>query len=330
MSFLRRVRRFFVGCENWRPRPGLRAQTVTFHKARIVVRCYYAALLFLAAETTQDWTVHLGRRDALPLWPVWWLHAVPLRAGMLGILAGYLVAAFLGVVFANRRWARTLAFLGLLEFVALDNSFGKINHNQHLWVLTAFCLVFLPDISARVASRTERQRYLMVFWACQAITLLTYTMSGVGKVAGAIYQLSAGQNNILMPTGLAEIIANRLLQTDSTSWLGPWFIAHPWFGWPLGLVSVYLEFFAIWVAFRPALQRWWAAGLILFHIGVFLTMRISFSPAVLLVGLLFFASPFRREEDGGWRTVKQLPLLSWMWRNAFPHLLRTIASVRSL
>ncbi len=69
---------------------------------------------------------------------------MPLRAGVLGILTGYLATTFLGAVFSHRRWARLLAFLGLLEFVALENSFGKINHAHHLWVLTAFLLVFLP------------------------------------------------------------------------------------------------------------------------------------------------------------------------------------------
>jgi len=330
VSFTRRARRFFRGHEFRSSLSALRGQTASFRAARIVVRCYYAVVLFFAATTMQDWSGYLDRREALPLWPVWWLHAVPLQAGMLGILAGYLVAAFLGAVFSDRRWARVLAFVGPLEFVALDNSFGKINHNYHLWVLTAFGLVFLPDIGARAATRTERQRYVTVFWACQAIVLLTYTMSGVGKVAGAIYQLCAGQNNILMPTGLAAIVADRLLQTNSTSWLGPWFVAHPWFGWPLGLASIYVELFSFWVAFRPSLHRWWAAGLILFHIGVYLLMRISFSPAVLLVGVLFLASPFRCEGESGWRAAEQLPLFGWVWRKAFPRLLRTTMSVRSL
>ena len=77
-----------------------------------------------------------------------------------------LAAAFLGAVFPDRRWARTLVFVGLLEFVALDNSFGKINHNHHLWVLTAFLLVFLPDAPARTANRATRQRFAIICWSC--------------------------------------------------------------------------------------------------------------------------------------------------------------------
>jgi hypothetical protein len=320
MSFSRQARRFFGPHDHPSAPRALCRQTESFHGARIVVRCYYVVVLFFAAAMIRDWSGYLERPEVLALWPVWWLDAASLRAGMLGILGGYLAAAFLGAVFPDRRWARILVFVGLLESVALENSFGKINHNYHLWVLTAFLLVFLPDTSALTADRATRQRFVIVFWSCQAMVLLTYTMSGVGKAAGAIYQLFAGQNNLLMPTGCASIVANRLLQTNSRSWLGPWLIAHPWFGWPLMLVCVYLELFAFWAAFRPALHRWWAAGLILFHVGVYLVMSIAFSPAVMLVGLLFLASPFRGEEQIRGAVAKQLPLLSWFPRRGFRSL----------
>ena len=320
MSISRCARRFFGLHDHPSSPRALYRQTESFHGARIVVRCYYVVVLFFAAATLHDWSGYLDRREVLTLWPVWWLEAVPLRVGMLGILGGYLATAFLGAVFPDRRWARTLVFVGLLEFVALDNSFGKINHNHHLWVLTAFLLVFLPDAPARTANRATRQRFAIIFWSCQAIVLLTYTMSGVGKVAGAAYQLFTGQNNILMPAGCASIIANRLLQTNSSSWLGPWLIAHPWFGWPLKLATVYLELFAFWAAFRPSLQRWWAAALILFHVGMYLVMSIAFSPAVMLVGLLFLASPFRGEEPSCAVVIKQLPVLSRLARKVFRSL----------
>ena len=86
------------------------------------------------------------------------------------------------------------------------------------------------------------------------------------------------------------------------------------------LACVYLELFAFWAAFRPSLHRWWAAGLILFHVGVYLLMSIAFSQAVLLVGLLFLASPFRGEEPVRGVVVKQLPVLSWLLRKAFRSL----------
>jgi hypothetical protein len=320
MILLRSVRRFFAGGNRPSSRRALARQTEAFQTARVVVRCYYAGLLFLAATTMDNWPSYLDRAEALPLWPVRWFCLVPLHAGVLGILTGYLVTSLVGAVFSHRRWARSLAILGLLEFVAMENSFGKINHAHHLWVLTAFLLVFLPDVTDAATDRATRQRFLTVFWACQAITLLTYTMSGIGKVVCAVYQVCAGQNNILMPSGLATLVASRLLQTSSTSWLGPWLVAHPWFGWPLGLASIYLEFFAFWVAFRPALFRSWAAGLILFHIMVFLCMAIGFMPVVLLLGLLFLATARCPEKWSALDAARQLPALSLVLRRSLRSL----------
>jgi hypothetical protein len=320
MTLLRRVRRFFSS-DAQPTRPGaLRRQTVSFHGAQIVMRCYYAAILFFAVATLHDGAAYLDRREILALWPVSWLNGVPLRFGILGILVGYVTVAFLGAIFPAKRWARALVFVGLLEFAALDNSFGKISHNYHLWVLTAFWLIFLPKMPTCATDRATRQRFLLVFWSCQAIVLLTYTMSGVGKIDGAIYQICAGQNNLFMPTGVATIVADRLLQTNSNSWLGPWLLAHPWFGWPLGLAAMYLELFAFWAAFRPILKRWWAAGLILFHIGVYLLMGITFNQTVLLVGLLFLTAPLYEREQGGGAIMKQLPLLGWAFRKPFRSL----------
>lgn len=320
MTFLRRTRRFFAADDQPVSRGALRRQTESFHAARIVVRCYYAAILFFAVATLHDGAAYLDRRETVALWPVGWLNAVPLRTGILAILVGYLAAAFLGAIFPARRWARALAFIGLLEFAALDNSFGKISHNYHLWVLTAFWLIFLPKAPARMADRVTRQHFLLIFWICQAIVLLTYTMSGLGKIGGAIYQFCAGQNNLFMPTGVTSIVADRLLQTNSSSWLGPWLLAHPWFGWPLGLAAMYLELFAFWAAFRPTLQRWWAAGLILFHIGVYLLMSITFPQTVLLVGLLLLTTPLYADEQDGRAIAKQLPLLGWAFHKPFRSL----------
>jgi hypothetical protein len=320
MTLVRRARRFFSSDNEPALRGAVGRQTEAFHAARIVVRCYYAVVLFFAVGTLRDWSVYLDRRETLALWPVGWLNVVPLRAGILGILMAYLGAAFLGAIFPARRWARTLVFAGLLEFAALDNSFGKISHNYHLWVLTAFLLVFLPRGVSRTADRTTRQRFSLIFWSCQAIVLLTYTMSGVGKIGGAIYQLWAGQNNLFAPTGLASIVADRLLQTNSSSWLGPWLLAHSWFGWPLGLVALYLELFAFWAAFRPALQRWWATGLIVFHIGVYLLLGITFNQTVLLVGLLFFTTPLCGAEQRSQVILQQFPLLGRFLRKPFRSL----------
>ena len=60
--------------------------------------------------------------------------------------------------------------------------------------------------------------------------------------------------------------------------------------------------------------------MILFHVGVYLVMSIAFSPTVMLVGLLFLASPFRGEEPSCAVVIKQLPVLSRLARKVFRSL----------
>ena len=150
-------------------------------------------------------------------------------------------------------------------------------------------------------TRALRQGTLLVFWLCAAAVLLTYTMSGLGKLAGAVYQFVRLEPNAFAPGALGAHIAQRLLQTDSHSLLGAWIIEHPWLTWPAMPFAVYLELFSFVIAFRPALARVWAVALVVFHVGNYFTMTIAFPPSCFLLALFFFRSPF----DPGrasWRT----------------------------
>jgi len=306
----RRLRRFFQSRSIVETRDVFQMQTRAFEYARLLVRCYYAVLLYFAAAPLPDWEGIMGRTPPAPLWPVAWLRYMDLRTGITLILSLYLVGTLAGVMLTEKRWARALAFVGLFEFEAFNYSFGRIGHSMHAWVLTAFLLIFLPNASERVArpTRVVRQRFLTVFWACQAVVMLVYSMAGLGKVLGAAYQFSVGQMNTFTPNALAAIVANRLIETNSRSLLGPWLIDHPVFGWPLMLADIYLQVFSFRITFRPSLHKLWAFGLILFHIGSVLLLTISFAPSILLLALLFVCSPFRSPRETWRRSTADLPL----------------------
>jgi hypothetical protein len=290
-------------------------QSRAFIHAGWLVRIYYAVLLFFPVALLPDWPNLLGRATLVPLWPVVWLPLVHLPNGILAILILYLGGALLGAIFPTKRWARVLAFLGLFEFSAFENSFGKINHSMHLWVLTAFLLIFLPQIrQLHETSRNLRQRFLIIFWGCQAILLLAYSMSGLGKLLGGFYQVFAGQTHIFLPCAFAIVVGERLEQTASVSLLGPWLVAHPLAGWPFMIADLYLQLFSFWAAFRSTLHRFWAIGLILFHIGSYLFLAINFAPMALLVAILLLNSPFVRATDDWRQTLRDLPLLGVFFR----------------
>ena len=299
-------------------RGAIRAQAARFALAAGLVRGFYALSLFVVVDALPE----LVRQSVPPrsflLWPVAWLRWVQPAAAGPGIivtllLLGTAVAAFV----PQRRWARALAALGWLEFVALNNSAVKIGHSQHLLVVVSAVLVFLPagwHLPAAAATRMLRQRTLLVFWTAQAALLLTYSLSGLGKFAGAFYQLTRGETGAFSPNALAYHVAERLLQTASVSVLGEWLIDYPLLGWPGMLFTVYLQCTALAVAFRPSLQRWWAAGLAAFHVVSFFTMTINFPQNVFLLALLFFHSPFAPAEPPPLaRLLGETPLVGPLW-----------------
>jgi hypothetical protein len=143
-------------------------------------------------------------------------------------------------------------------------------------------------------------------------------MSGLGKIAGAIYQSSAGQSSAFTHGALAVITANRLVETNSQSLFGPWLIEHPAMGDLLLWGDIYLQFFSFWVAFRPSLHKVWALALILFHLASYLFLTISFAPNALLLALLFFNSPFARETENWRDALADLPLFGRLFSRICP------------
>ena len=138
---------------------------------------HYSYAVFLRLPR---WRALAQARELDSLWPVAWAPAVGVELSVHAIMATLLVGALCGAVLPHRWPARLAAFAGFFLYVALENSFGKINHAAHVWLLCAFMLVFLPDATrgAAAVSRVSRQRYLNAFWSAQALMLLTYSMAG--------------------------------------------------------------------------------------------------------------------------------------------------------
>ena len=301
------------------PRPFHR-QTRAFHSAEILVRAFYACLLFFAANGMGSWEGIANRGAFDLLWPVAWLAWTNPHMGACLIFSLYL-ASTLAAAFAPRsRWVRLAAFAGFFEYLALYYSTGKIGHSMHAWLLISFLLIFLPGAWAgpTLLNRRERQAFLLVFGTAQAFFLLTYSMAGLGKVAGAVYQAIAGEVTCFHPQAFALHAAERLLETNSSSALGGWFIHHPLAGWPLMVGGVYLQFFSFLVFFRPPLVRLWALGLAVFHLLSFFILTINFPASVLLLALFLFHSPFLSRGYSWRETLKALPLFGPLFRRLPP------------
>jgi hypothetical protein len=284
------------------------------------IRLYYFAFLYICVSTLPLWNEYRARPAIAPQWPVKWLPlvvgsgAASLPQALTGLEMAFLLCSGLAAVAAGSRLARVLASLGLLEFMAVDNSYGQITHYWHAWFLSSLVLILLPRGWQNAEHDLDRLRQvLFVLWGAQAMVLLSYSMSGLWKLVFGLGQLSFGLANTFSPTALARHTIEQFLESGAMGVLGPWLIAHPWAGWPLFLGALYLELFAFYAAFRPSLLLPWGLGLIIFHTMVYLTMAINFSYAALLLVILVVSSPFRPLHVRWFAVAADLPLFGWCW-----------------
>ena len=281
-----------------------------FNRARALISAYYAVLLYFAVNNLYSWPGYLASSNLSPRWAVFWLRYVDTTTGISWILWIHLLGGLVGIALSGARWARIFVFVSLLEFLSFKYSFGSINHGDHLTILIAFVLIFLPSgWRSSLPGRHQRAATLLVFSGCQALIMLTYSMSGMWKIGGVVRQMVKGEVHALAPQGLAQQVAAKLLSVDFTSVLGPWLIDHYYVGWPLMIATLYLEIFALWSVFRPSTHRLWGLGLILFHTSSQLILGIGFSENCLWLALFFVLSPFRPRRLVWRRVLRDLPLL---------------------
>ena len=283
------------------------------------MRAFYAASLLWITRSMSGWPGLLQVDAADPQWPARWLDAVGLERGIPLILIGYVLAGIVVAILPQWRPARLAYFLLLLQYMALENGFGKINHGLHAWLFVSGLLVLLP--SRRWPSRrsiAERHYFLSVFVACQLMVLFFYTLTGLWKVFYNVEALiNPAHTSSLHFSGFSRILASRILETNQDTLLGEIVVRNEIVGWALFNATMYLEGASVLIAFRPRLHRPWGFGLILVHMGTQLTMGFTFPENILLVGLLLVCSPIAPDRMSINEAVLDLPgihLLSRRWK----------------
>jgi hypothetical protein len=99
----------------------------SFIHAQVLVRCFYAAMLYVALTQLQRWQLFEQLSPLNTLWPVSWVLWVPWQTALYSVLGLFVVGAALALIFTERRWARALAFLGCFQFYALYYSLNAIS-----------------------------------------------------------------------------------------------------------------------------------------------------------------------------------------------------------
>ncbi|MEM6883780.1 MAG: hypothetical protein AAF571_02020 [Verrucomicrobiota bacterium] len=289
-------------------------------RCQMLVRAFYAFLTFKIMFEQDLWLSFMGRDSMEPLWPVWWMGSgSPSDLHVQLILYANLAAAILVLILPQFRALRIFCFLAFLQYVAFRNSFGKINHWGHLLLFTSFLFIFLPSGWHKLKpTRNAKAATSMIIGSCIAVILVTYTMSGLGKIIVGVMQASQGQPNSFSPDSLARHIADRMLETNQDSAFGDIIVNMPLLGWPMMMATIYFQLASVFVIFRPELHRFWGAIHLLFHAGVYLTMTISFNNSVFMLSLFLLASPFAPDSTCPFGTLTRLPLIGRLFLKIFP------------
>ena len=282
-----------------------------FFTAQILVRVFYFFLLYSSIILFQQWDYSLGLKSQISfIPPIAWIPLVGFPAALAIVKISFITISLLASLVPQWRWVRILAFVAVLEYVSLYYSVLYLDVDWYTFILTAFFLIFLPDNWGKPLEipKIERQKFLLVFWGVQAINLLTYTMSGIGKVLAFINQVIVKEVNILEPQASALITADRLITTHRNTPLGGFIIDNYFLVWPFFLATIYLLIVSIFIAFKPSLHRLWGLGLILFHINNYLVIDIGFNAHIFLAALLFLLSPFAPRTFQLKQTLHDLPM----------------------
>jgi hypothetical protein len=235
-----------------------------------------------------------------------WLSGDIFPAAVFVATACSVVGAVVSAVYPGLRTARALFFVGHLLLVAVEYDLrGKIDHSEHTTVWVAFVFIFLPSFRRAAEDDQVRRAFNRIMWTAGAAVLLTYTLAGINKVGAGIGDLLGGRPSWLAPDGLVYVIANA---RPAAGWfLSDFLIGHPWLTYGVQLGVLYLEGFALVVAFRPRLLRPWGLALLGMHLAIKASMGISFSNSIIPLMLFVVGSPFATQ-GGAIRTLQDLPL----------------------
>lgn len=286
-----------------------------FEKAKSLIPFFYYFLFFIAFSHLEglNHTIAEGAAGFSPRFPLFWAPYLDYGVVVTVIFLSWTCTALIASIFPYARSARVLAFVGFFEYHAFLSSFGNPHHQWDHWLWIALILIFLPTLT-REPTPDTRRTFSLVFWGAQAFLLLTYSMAGIGKLIYAFIQFSQGQAHAFSIDAAALYAATQLNLMHETVPLANIIISYPWLAWLPFLLILELQTFALLAAFRPQLHRMWGLGLILFHLGTFLTMRAVFTAPSALLLLLLVASPFAPEKEKWADVLDSIPIFGPLFR----------------
>lgn len=267
-------------------------------RARLVVSFFYLLVFVTSMQTFgvfsafPAWDLLLSLKDLFdPIWSVKW---IPLNHWELVIRA--LLLLFLGfsvlclILWERSRLVRIGLFLSMFFYLSVVSSFGKIDHFMHIMTLASFFLIFAPT---KVSNKDNSTGLLQTVFGIQTFILLAYFVSGFFKFYGIIDQNARGVVSALSPDALGQNVSKTMIANSLDSFGSAYVLNNPSLLLSVFLIGgFFIEFFSIYVIFKPSLHRTWGVLLMLLHTGILLTVGPDFSLQMFVVGIFLFFSPF--------------------------------------
>lgn len=239
-----------------------------------------------------------------PLFAVSFLSNVPSNQLYLFFHTCLFINTLAIILFPKVRFVKVSLFLFYFLYLAFVNSFGKINHSNHLVLMILFCFTLLPPPQ----TKNVKEKTLLIFASAQFFLLTAYFLTGFWKLLWGVIELLQGKISLFSPLSLRNVLIVQFEQTDQTI-LGEFFIEHYTLGWILYLVIVYIEFSSILIFFKPNLHRLWGVLLLMLHFGTYALMGVNMFTAPFYIGILLLLSPFATTTNVK-STIKSLPVFS--------------------
>lgn len=187
------------------------------------------------------------------------------------------------------QWTRILVVLFLLLYAAVVNSTGGVTHLYQFWFWTSVALAFAPtlkkpnDIKLKIS-------YLRAWSNAQAVFLVMYGLSGFWKMAGAIDQYLRAEPNLFSIDGLSFHLASEIIRANAAPMLGSLLFEHGSWQPLMAFLIVGLQLSCFVGVFLPRIRPGLGIFILMFHLGTFFFLSITYPTNVLLAPLLLMTS----------------------------------------
>lgn len=281
-------------------------------KATFCINIFYFLVFYLSIKIFSPysqfpkWDVLISsKRLFTPVWSSFWIEYFDWEITVKMILFSFFTCSFLAIIFWRRsRVIRVILFLSMFLYLSLIFSFSNRESWMYLMTISAFLLIFIPN------SRNEDSNeigLLYVFFGIQTLLLNIYFVSGFFKFYGLLRQEFNGAISAFSSIGFSEYSAMNSYHHNEEYFFTSFVLENSSFLFSIFLILGFcVEFFSIYIIFKPKYHRIWGLMLILLHSFILMFIGPDFTVQVLTVGIFIFFSPFVGTYDV-FEDIKELP-----------------------